>query len=117
MASQGGRVEALDIHIGERLRKLREQERVTQAQLGSGMGVSFQQVQKYEKGANRVPAAKLAHAARTLGCAVSDFYPNPDDTRTEEDQALELTGLFARLSQRQRDALLATARAFAGPSA
>lgn len=60
----------VDIAIGARIRARREGRRITQAQLASAAGVTFQQVQKYERGVNRVSAARLlliAAALRTTG--------------------------------------------------
>ena len=60
----------VDIAIGARIRTRREARRITQAQLASAAGVTFQQVQKYERGVNRVSAARLlliAAALRTTG--------------------------------------------------
>ncbi|WP_312595737.1 helix-turn-helix transcriptional regulator [Brevundimonas sp.] len=60
----------VDIAIGARIRVRREARRITQAQLASAAGVTFQQIQKYERGVNRVAAARLlqiAHALRTTG--------------------------------------------------
>lgn len=60
----------VDIAIGGRIRVRREARRITQAQLASSAGVTFQQIQKYERGVNRVSAARLlliASALRTTG--------------------------------------------------
>jgi transcriptional regulator with XRE-family HTH domain len=64
-------VEAL---IGERIRLRRIQVGITQETLGRALGVTFQQVQKYEKGANRVSAGRLLKIAEALQCNVMDFF-------------------------------------------
>ena len=63
-----------DVAIGERIRERREALGITQAQLGKGVHVTFQQVQKYERGTNRVSASKLLLMADTLRCHVSELY-------------------------------------------
>src|SRR5882757_6928510 len=52
-----------DIEMGKRIRLRRVEQRISQAELGQKLGVSFQQVQKYEKGVNRVGAARLQQIA------------------------------------------------------
>jgi transcriptional regulator with XRE-family HTH domain len=64
----------LDRAMGERLRVLRNEKRMSQAELGQKLGVSFQQVQKYEKGINRIGAARLQQIADVLEVSVTDFY-------------------------------------------
>lgn len=56
--------------IGERIRKCRKHISISQTELGQAIGVSFQQVQKYENGQNRVPAARLSQIADRLGTTV-----------------------------------------------
>jgi transcriptional regulator with XRE-family HTH domain len=64
-------VEAL---IGERIRSRRLQAGVSQETLGRALGITFQQVQKYEKGSNRVSAGRLLKIAEVLECNVMDFF-------------------------------------------
>jgi len=64
-------VEAL---IGERIRSRRIQAGVSQDTLGKALGVTFQQVQKYEKGSNRVRAGRLLKITDVLECNVMDFF-------------------------------------------
>ena len=59
-------VDPVDIAIGGRIRTRREELRITQAQLAAGAGVTFQQIQKYERGVNRVSAARLLQIASVL---------------------------------------------------
>lgn len=65
---------AIDKRIGLNLRTKRLDAALSQEQLGSALGVTFQQVQKYERGVNRCPASTLYLAARAIGCPVADFY-------------------------------------------
>ena len=64
----------MDIVVGQRLRKFRERVSMSQKTLANNLGVSFQQVQKYESAANRISAGKLYDAAAILGAEVGDFF-------------------------------------------
>ena len=59
-----------DIELGKRIRLRRVEQKISQAELGDKLGVSFQQVQKYEKGVNRVGAARLQQIATALDVPV-----------------------------------------------
>jgi transcriptional regulator with XRE-family HTH domain len=108
-------LDPIDAHVGTRIRELRGEQRVTQAQLATALGVSFQQVQKYERGVNRMAASTLVKAAAALGCQISEFFPSaaPASDLTPAEAAKEIEGLYARMGPRQREALLLTARAMA----
>lgn len=69
----------MDLKIGERLRRLRAQQQVTQKTLGDACGVSFQQIQKYERGISRIPAGNLLKLAQALKIPISAFFDNGDD--------------------------------------
>lgn len=62
-----------DKEIGIRIRRLRRDAGLSQSQLAELIGVTFQQVQKYESGKNRISAAKLREISRMLGCSVLDL--------------------------------------------
>ena len=67
-------------HLGTRIRSRRKQRGMTQTQLGQSLGLTFQQVQKYEQGSNRISAARLPHMAQALDVPVTYFYegmPSP----------------------------------------
>ncbi len=66
--------EAIDRAIGEQLRRRRVELGLTQEQLGRRVGLSYQQVQKYERGANRITARKLVAMARALDMAPGAFF-------------------------------------------
>jgi transcriptional regulator with XRE-family HTH domain len=63
-----------DVEIGQKIRALRLAKGVSQVTLGKGLGVTFQQVQKYEKGANRVSAGRLQKIAKMLETPITFFY-------------------------------------------
>ena len=64
----------IDAHIGSRVRLRRLTAGMSQEQLGAALGVTFQQVQKYEKGTNRIGAGRLYRISRILEVPVSYFY-------------------------------------------
>jgi len=67
----GGRV---DHHVGERIRLRRTELGLTQEDLARQLGISYQQVQKYETGANRISAGRLYEIAGQLGIGVAYFF-------------------------------------------
>jgi len=64
----------VDIHVGSRIRLRRQLLRMSQEKLGDELGVTFQQVQKYERGANRVGASRLYRLSRVLEVPVQFFF-------------------------------------------
>jgi transcriptional regulator with XRE-family HTH domain len=75
-----------DAALGHRIRLRRVEQKISQAELGDALGVSFQQVQKYEKGVNRVGASRLTQIANALTVPVSFFYDV--SSKVEEVQSL-----------------------------
>ncbi len=65
---------ATDIHVGSRIRLQRRLKGMSQTALAEGLGITFQQVQKYEKGTNRVGSSRLQATANILGVPVSFFF-------------------------------------------
>ena len=65
---------AIDAHVGARLRALRRGRGVTQSDLGAWLGVSYTQVQKYERGVDRVSAARLFEIARVFKVPIASFF-------------------------------------------
>lgn len=64
----------VDRHVGLRIRLRRKEIGISQEKLGEALGITFQQVQKYERGANRISASKLWETARALRVPVAYFY-------------------------------------------
>ena len=64
----------IDIEIGKRLRQARVAAGLTQTELGVQLGISFQQIQKYEKGRNRIGGGRLYRIARMLGVKITYFF-------------------------------------------
>jgi transcriptional regulator with XRE-family HTH domain len=66
----------IDVHVGSRIRLRRSIAGLSQEQLADGLGLTFQQVQKYEKGINRVSASRLQHISEVLEVPISFFFEN-----------------------------------------
>jgi len=64
----------IDVHVGSRIRMRRQIISMSQEKLGELLGITFQQVQKYEKGSNRISASRLYYAAKILGVPVQAFF-------------------------------------------
>ena len=74
-----GRSSPVDIHVGTRIRLRRTLLGMSQERLGDALGLTFQQVQKYERGVNRVGASRLFDLSRILDVPISFFYDNMAD--------------------------------------
>ena len=73
----------IDVHVGSRVRLQRTLVKMSQEKLGEALGVTFQQVQKYEKGTNRIGASRMQQIAETLGVSISFFFdgaPGSEDS-------------------------------------
>jgi len=80
----------VDVYVGSRIRQRRLLIGMNQETLAKELGLTFQQVQKYEGGANRVSASRLAEIAEVLGVGIEYFYaglPTLEDAATPEAQA------------------------------
>jgi len=84
----------VDAYIGARMRERRRALGITQERLGELLGVTFQQVQKYEKGVNRVGAARLQQIASALDVPVTFFYDGDGKAR-EVESLLFLDSAFS----------------------
>ena len=82
----------IDIEVGARLRQLRRGQRRSQAELAAALGLTFQQVQKYEKGANRIGASRLFEISRVLDVPVQFFF---DDMPQSGDRPIARPHGFA----------------------
>ncbi|WP_081159550.1 helix-turn-helix domain-containing protein [Ensifer aridi] len=78
-----GKPNSVDAHVGRRIRQRRVWQNMSQATLGEAIGVTFQQVQKYEKGVNRVGAGRLQQISKALKVRPSYFFEgNPDEIQS-----------------------------------
>jgi transcriptional regulator with XRE-family HTH domain len=71
----------VDVQVGSRVRLRRNMLGLSQEKLGTAIGLTFQQVQKYERGANRIGASRLHELSRVLDVPVSFFFDNLDPVR------------------------------------
>ena len=113
------RVHPVDGHVGMRLKTLRQQRSMTQTDVANALGLTFQQVQKYERGANRMSASKLWDAARHFGVDVREFYQGlepssephrdnlPSTAARLTREAAEISRVSARLPVRKQKLALA----------
>src|SRR3954468_15891485 len=86
-----GKPNPVDVHVGARVRLRRTLLGMSQEKLGEAIGLTFQQVQKYERGANRIGASRLWDLSRVLDCPMSFFFEDmpadPDSIPTSEGSA------------------------------
>jgi len=68
----------VDCHVGEQIRKRRQARGVTQQELARALGISYQQIQKYENGTNRISAGRLYILAKALETSVGTFFEDFD---------------------------------------
>ena len=126
-AMEPARFMQLELAIGARLRTRRKQLGLSQSDLAERLGVSFQQVQKYERGANRVAASTLLAAAQALNVTVGwlvgeDVVPDAGDEEVfralAKPGSMELLEAFNRIPDaRSRHALVGLAREMADAAA
>lgn len=118
----------MDVALGATIRVRRRTIGMSQEALAEKCGVSFQQIQKYENGVNRVSFSRLVQIARALDCRVTDLMgvlDVPDDAAAEMDilsrirtpGALELLTEFEKMSPDARASLLVFLRSMTGSTA
>ena len=115
----------VDVHVGKRIRHRRWLVGMTQQQLAEKVGIKFQQIQKYETGANRVSASRLWDIADALDVAVSFFFEGIEDSSAEttesssenmptdlmgDKEALDLIRSYYAIPENQRRRLFELAR-------
>src|SRR5579885_334921 len=86
---KGDKPNPIDVHVGSRVRLRRNMLGLSQEKLGEAIGLTFQQVQKYERGANRIGASRLYDLSRVLDVPVSFFF---DDLSPETAAAVQGEG-------------------------
>ncbi|TCM48386.1 transcriptional regulator with XRE-family HTH domain [Rhizobium sp. PP-F2F-G48] len=97
MLSKGKVPHAIDVEVGSRVRVRRKILGMSQTQLAESLGVTFQQVQKYEKGSNRIVASRLQNMAEILSVPISYFFGESalssivSDVKTELSEGRDLT--------------------------
>jgi transcriptional regulator with XRE-family HTH domain len=118
----------IDLHLGKRLRRRRRLLGLTQQQLAGACGVRFQQIQKYECGANRISAARLWQLSSALEVPVGYFYDGLADVAAHDapeergesgevlarKETLDLIRAYYQLGERPRRRLLDLAKSLNG---
>ena len=89
----------VDRHVGARVRARRRACGVSQTDLGDALGLTFQQVQKYERGANRISASKLYGVARALGAPIEFFFEGLPDTANADGRLSKSVAADLTMSQ------------------
>ncbi len=103
----------IDIDVGNRIRLQRKLKGISQAAFGDALGVTFQQVQKYEKGTNRVSASRLSQVSRILDQPVSYFFGSGQSEHTgnqETDEVAQFVGSSEGLSLNRHYARISDTR-------
>lgn len=122
----------IDLHVGKRLRQRRRLLGLTQQKLAEAVSIRFQQIQKYESGANRISASRLWTLAKALDVSVAYFYEGleeqtvglaprtngvhhaaPADAFQNKD-TIDLVRAFYNLNEEPRRRLLDLAKAMSG---
>lgn len=85
-----GKPNPVDVHVGSRVRLRRTLLGLSQEKLGDALGLTFQQVQKYERGANRIGASRLFDLSRVLDVPVSFFFDDMTPEATERKPVVEI---------------------------
>ena len=125
----------IDIHVGRRLRQRRRLLALTQEKLAQAVNIRFQQIQKYESGANRISASRLWSLAKALDVSVSYFFEGvnghdvehdenfgeareessaPAENVLENKETIDLVRYYYQLNKEPRRRLLDLAKAMSG---
>jgi len=91
-----GQIDPVDAHVGARLRMRRALVGMSQEQLGSAVGISFQQVQKYERGINRMGASRLYRFATLLYVPVSYFFDGMNGHKEPAESSIKEERFYSR---------------------
>lgn len=89
----------IDVHVGSRVRQRRKMLGLSQTQLANELGLTFQQVQKYERGTNRIGSSKLWRISKTLDVPVNYFFEGlPDNKFANMSKDQKVRALVSKLS-------------------
>lgn len=93
-------IDRIDRHVGKRLAQLRIGANMSQEQLGKVVGISYQQIQKYEQGKNRISASRLYVFSEYFGVAVDSFYPGKGKFDIDEPLLSRIRAMFKGVDDR-----------------
>ena len=110
----------IDVHVGKKIREARILQGMSQTALADQIGITFQQLQKYESGANRVSCSRLYEIGRVLGMPVQAFFVGagsgagvPEIEELSERETLNLVNDYSRLSPSLRKSVAKTVKSLA----
>ena len=98
-----GKPRAADAYVGHKLRQRRTLLGMSQESVAAAIGLTLQQIQKYENGTNRVGASRLWDLAQVLGCDVSYFFEGFDDSEDRPTEAPAATSVAAEVEAIEQD--------------
>ena len=107
----------LDRFIGQRIRAARLAKGLSQEALAGKLGLTFPQLQKYEKGVNRITAGRLYQVAQALGCPLLSLYGRDEDFGGGKTRDQVLAERIGQLGPEQRAAIEQIVKAMLGSSA
>lgn len=92
----------VDIHVGQQLKRMRILRNLTQTDVAQGLKISFQQVQKYELGRNRISASRLFELSHILNVPPAFFFEGLENSPNEseralDDEATKIASMFTRI--------------------
>ena len=115
--------QSIDEHVGRRLRMRRIMQGMSQAELAGTVGLTFQQIQKYEGGKNRISARHLYQFSRALECSPMEFYEGFEEhsngngtSAYPTDLAIRLSMALTQIDDKSRRAVLAFVRSLSEPT-
>lgn len=86
----------IDLHVGARVRMRRKMLDLSQSDLGKAVGITFQQIQKYENGANRISSSRLQEFSNILKVPISFFFEGaPSSKKGDEGVGSDITQLYS----------------------
>tara|TARA_R100001369_G_scaffold44802_2_gene70943 strand:+ start:1481 stop:1819 length:339 start_codon:yes stop_codon:yes gene_type:complete len=103
----------IDKFVGSKVKELRKQKKKSQSVLAEALGISFQQIQKYESGSNRISASMLARIAATLGQPIAAFFPEDFQREGLTSDERDLLSSYRRISVVSRSSINQMAQALA----
>ncbi len=98
-----GRPSPVDMHVGARVRQRRVMQGMTQTDLANALGLTFQQVQKYERGTNRIAASRLLDLSRVLDVPINYFFDDMPPEVAASSQATKGRGKAKKLPSYEID--------------
>lgn len=89
----------VDVHVGKRLKQIRTLRRMSQTDVAKRLNLSFQQIQKYEIGSNRIAASRLFELSRILDVPTSYFFEGiaEDETPAPRDNGIDIVNALAAI--------------------